>query len=91
MSNLGVDVARAIKPPSRAYSMLATVIWLATSVPFFYLAYLYARWPPFGLENWRGWIFAIVGAGCVVIAIVIPPRHRLAITGTNVRWWARLR
>lgn len=91
MTNLGVDVDSSITPPSRALAMLASAIWLAVSVPFFYAAYLYSTWPPTGLANWRGWIFAAVAAGCAVTAILVPPRYRVAIAGTKVRWWARFR
>ena len=91
MTNFGVDVPKPVEPPTRAFTIIASAIWLAVSVPFFYLAHLYTNWPLLGLENWRACIFAIVATGCVVVAIVIPPRYRMALTGTNVRWWARLR
>jgi hypothetical protein len=70
--------------------VLASVIWLLVSLPFFYLAFLYWYWLQSVFANWRGWIFAACASACVLVATVVPPRYRLAIVGTRVRGWNRL-
>ncbi len=90
MSDLGVNVPSAMRDPPRAYARIASAIWLAVSAPFFVLASLYWNWPLSVFMSWRGWVFAAVAVACVLMATVAPPRWRIAIVGTKVRWWGRL-
>ena len=89
MKNLGVEVSEPMRSPPRSYALIASAIWLAASLPFLYLSYLYSNWPSELFISWRGWVFATVAIACVLMATVVPPRYRLAIAGTKVRWWGR--
>jgi hypothetical protein len=90
MSDLGIDIPPLPREPSRAHAFIASGIWLIVSLPFFYLASPYWSWPASVFSGWRGWVFGIVATACVLMAVVVPPRHRVAIVGTRVRAWARL-
>jgi hypothetical protein len=90
MSHLGVNVPTPMRDPPRRYARIASVIWLAVSVPFFVLAYLYWNWPQSMFVSWRGWVFAAVAVACVLMATVAPPRWRIAVVGTRLRGWGRL-
>jgi hypothetical protein len=89
MTDLGVNVPPPLAEPPRAYVRIASAIWLCVSLLFFTLASLYWNWPQSVFAQWRGWVFAAVAASCVLMATVVPPRYRLAIVGTRVRWWGR--
>jgi hypothetical protein len=89
MSDLGVNVPSPMREPPRAYARIASAIWLAVSVPFFVLASLYWNWPQSVFVSWRGWVFAAVAVVCVLMATFAPPRWRIAIVGTKLRWWGR--
>ncbi|MGH8616942.1 MAG: hypothetical protein ACREUW_04575 [Burkholderiales bacterium] len=88
MTDPGVEVPPPLDEPPRAWVIIASVIRLGVSLPFFYLAYLYWHWQAV-FADWRGWVFAATAAVCVLMATVVPPRHRLAIVRTRVRWWGR--
>ena len=90
MSHLGVNVPAPMCDPPRLYARIASVIWLAVSMLFFVLAYLYSNWPQSMFVSWRGWVFAAVALACVLMAAVAPPRWRIAVVGTRVRGWGRL-
>jgi hypothetical protein len=90
MANLGVKVPPLMRDPPRAYALVASVIWLAVSAPFIYLAYLYRNWPGSVFADWRGWIFALAALACVLMATVVPPKYRIAVVGTQLRGWRRL-
>jgi hypothetical protein len=90
MSNLGVEIPPQMRKPQRKYALLASAIWLAVSLPFFYLAYLYGNWPESVFIDWRGWVFALVAIACVLMATVVPPRYRIAIVGTQLHGWGDL-
>ena len=90
MSHLGVNVPAPMRDPPRLYARIASVIWLAVSMLFFVLAYLYWNWPQSMFVSWRGWVFAAVALACVLMATVAPPQWRIAVLGTRVRGWARL-
>ena len=68
MTHLGVKIPPLIHKPPRAYVILARVVWLTVSLPFFYLAYLYWNWPQSLFIQWRGWVFALVAIECVLMA-----------------------
>ena len=44
MSRLGVEIPAAMGKPQRSHFLLASIVWLAISLPFFRLAYLYRNW-----------------------------------------------
>ena len=84
MSTFGVDVPPTTREPSRAYTVLASAVWLAVALPFGYLGIAYWNWPTSVFADWRGWIFALTSLGCVLMATVVPPRYRVAIVGTKL-------
>jgi hypothetical protein len=90
MTDLGVKIPPLMAKVPRAYAILASVIWLVVALPFCYLAYVYWDWPQSLFSQWRGWVFALAGLGCIAIATIVPPRYRVAILGTKLRAWARL-
>jgi hypothetical protein len=89
MTDLGVNVPPPLSEPPRAWARIASAIWFCVSLPFLYLAGRYWNWPQAMFTDWRGWVFAAAAASCVLMAMVVPPRYRLAIVGTRVRWWGR--
>lgn len=90
MSNLGVEVPPRMRQPPRSYALLASALWLAVSLPFFYLACLYGNWPKSVFADWRGWVFADVAIVCVLMAVVVPARYRIAVVGTRLHGWGDL-
>lgn len=89
MTDLGVEVPPRVGNPPRTHAILASAIWLAVSLPFCYLAYLYRDWPTSFFVSWRGWVFALVALACVLMATIVPARYRISIVGTRLRWWGR--
>lgn len=90
MKDLGVKVPPLMKEPPRAYALIASGLWAAVSLPFFFLAYLYWNWPESVFADWRGWVFGLVAVACVLMATIVPARYRVAIVGTKLRGWGRL-
>ena len=89
-NDLGVEVPTLMSEPPRIYSILASIIWIIVSLPFFYLAYQYRNWPDSVFVNWRGWIFAATACCCILMATVVPARYRIAIVGTRLRTWNKM-
>ena len=69
--------------PPRSFAIIASVIWIAVALPFFYLAYLHRNWPAGWFVDWRGWVFFPVAILAVLMATVVPPRYRIAIVATR--------
>jgi hypothetical protein len=90
MKHLGVSVPPLMRAPSRAFSVIASAIWIVVSLPFFYLAYLYWNWPQSVFIDWRGWVFGSVAVACILMATIVPPRYRVAVVGTKLRGWGRV-
>ncbi len=90
MKLFDVKVPPLIREPTRAHAVVGSLVWVAVSLPFCYLASLYWNWPEAVFVNWRGWIFALAALACLLMATVVPVKYRLAILGTRVLAWAHL-
>jgi hypothetical protein len=90
MTNLGVRIPPLVGKPPRSHTLIATFIWAMVALPFLYLASLYWNWPASVFSQWRGWVFALTGLACVLMATIAPAKYCVAIAGTRVRAWARL-
>ncbi len=90
MVKLGVVVPPLMRDPPRVYALIASAIWLAVSLPFFFLSYLYWNWPDSVFTDWRGWVYSFAAMACVLMATIVPPRYRIALVGSKLRRWRRL-